>query len=112
MKTSWFIGVVAMWLIIMACEMVVVGNSTPAGTSEISVIASPPITNLADFVSTAITMATNIGIFFFNLLSMFLLWSPSVFTGNWVWAWWFVCVPIDAGMVFGIVTVLRGVHSS
>jgi hypothetical protein len=39
------------------------------------------------------------------------LWFPTVFTGYVGYVYWYICMAIDIGMIFSIVSIVRGVHS-
>jgi uncharacterized membrane protein len=109
MKTSLIIGVVQLYLVIVFCEMVVTGASifAPALTSQQGVLSSPTMAS-----SSIATFITNAGQFLAALIPALLLYSPTVFSGNMAWVWWFTCFPIDVGIVASIIWIVRGVQSS
>jgi hypothetical protein len=45
-------------------------------------------------------------------IPMIFLYNATVWSGYWIWFYFFVCLPICVGMVFSIVTIMRGSSSS
>jgi hypothetical protein len=41
-------------------------------------------------------------------IPMIFLYNATVWSGYWIWFYFFVCLPICVGMVFSIVTIMRG----
>ena len=56
-----------------------------------------------------VSLATHAWSYFKLVLSAIFLWFPNLWTG--VWMWFYVCViiPLDVGIVFSFVVILRGV---
>jgi hypothetical protein len=109
MKESWIIGVFALYLVIMAWEMIATGGSSlnVAGNYAIagqSTLISPDLAKSSEFW----LVIGNILGFLESLIKVLMLWAPTVFSGTMIWFWWFVCFPVDAGMVWGIVKMVRG----
>ena len=106
------------YLIIFALELMASNGvlfNTNALAANQSTIISPSMVNVAGPLSDLYTIIRNVGSFFSTLLGfagIFVLWQPTVFSGYMMWVWWFICLPIDLMMVFSIVSILRGVHSS
>jgi hypothetical protein len=111
MKTSWVIGLVMFYLLILGLEMVMTGSTTfaPSVTSQQSVLTSPTIVTETNVVTQAVAFFSNLGDYISVLIPMLGLWSPTVFSGIMLWVWWFVCFPIDVGIVVTILWILRGV---
>lgn len=40
------------------------------------------------------------------------LYNPTIWSGYWIWFYYIVCIPIMVGLVFSIVSIMRGVGSS
>ena len=114
MKTSWIIGVMMLYLLIFAAEMMVTGGTAFNATqhSQLERLMAPTMTNQSGVVSGAVALVSNAGTYFVTFVSALFLWSPSVWTGYLVWFWLFICLPISIGMVIGVVTILRGTSSS
>jgi len=117
MKTSWIIGVVMLYLIIMGLESwatggTTLGSSGNIATSSQSTLMSPPLAESTNLFSSAWAVVTNVAFYLRDLMGIFILWSPTVFSGYLIWVWWGVCFPVDVAMVFGIVAMVRGVHSA
>ena len=113
MKTSWIIGVAMMWLFILFCETLVTANPifNPAG-GAVSALLSVSISNSSGALAATLTFIGNLGNYFLAFFQLVTLYQPTVFSGSYFYLWLFLCLPIDIGMVFGVVTILRGVHSS
>lgn len=111
MKTSWVIGVFVFYLLIFAAEMMVTGGSFGPTTTS-GALVSPSIASSSNSVSQWFTVMASGFNYFISFIGVLFLYSPSVFPGNYVWMWWFICLPVDVGMIFGIVTMLRGSASS
>lgn len=116
MKTSWIIGVMMMYLLIMGLEMWASGGTSFSTGNAIannqSTLMSPTLTESTNIFTGAWAVMNNVAVYIQTVLGIFVLWSPTVFSGYLVWLWWGVCFPVDIGMVFGIVGIVRGVHSA
>ena len=111
MKTSWIIGVAMMWLFILFCE-VLATNGTIFNPSGVNSLLSISIYNSSGIIAATATFFVNLGNYFYAFLQLVTLYQPTVFSGNYIYMWYMICLPIDIGMIFGVVTILRGVHSS
>lgn len=121
MKTSWIIAIVMAYLLIFALEVFVTGGLTFASTSSgvdniassnQSALSTPDIAESSNVFTAAWAVVKGVASYLKILIGMLFLWMPTVFTGYLVWFWWFVCFPVDVGMVFSIVSIVRGVHSA
>lgn len=115
MKTSWIIGIVMAYLIILACEMFATGGdvlAVPSGIQPTLSGATVGVSGFSGVLSSATSAITHVVSYFIALLGIFFLWSPTVMSGYMIWFWWFVCFPVDCGMVFGLITIARGVQSA
>lgn len=111
MKTSWIIGVAMMWLFILFCE-VLATNGTIFNPSGVNSLLSLSIANSSGALAATLTFIGNLGNYFLAFIQLVTLYQPTVFSGNYIYMWYMICLPIDIGMIFGVVTILRGVHSS
>ncbi len=121
MKTSWIIGVVMLYLLIFACEVFVTGGTTLAGTTSSGVtnivtdnstsLMSPNLQESTNAFTSAWAIATGVARYLSLIIQVLFLWCPTVFSGYMIWFWWFICFPVDCGMIFSIVTIIRGGHS-
>ena len=115
MKTSWIIGVVMLWLLILACEMFATGGVTlgvGAGVQPTLMGAGMPIAESSSIFTGAWAIMTHVADYLRAFISILLLWAPTVFVGYYLWVWWFICFPVDCALIFGIVSLVRGVHSA
>jgi hypothetical protein len=105
------IGVMMFWLLIFASEMMVT-NATSFNPTGLTGTVNVTVTSGSNFMSTIFTYLTNLGGYIKAIIQALLLYEPSVFAGNYIWFWYFICLPIDIGMLFSIVSMLRGSSSS
>ena len=70
---------------------------TPTGTNFFSALASG-----IKFVWDYLTV----------VIKWIFLWNPTLWSGNWLWFYYFVCMPICISLIISIVFILRGVHNS
>ncbi len=113
MKTSWVIGVVMMWIVIMGLEMMATGGtffSTSSHTS-LETLAGPILTNLSSSTPAIVSIVTNVGNIFITIIEVAFLYSPTIWTGYWLWVWMVCCLPVGIGMVYGAVSLARGVST-
>lgn len=73
--------------------------------ANIQNLVQPTGTN---FFETASAFVVNVWTYMVGFIKMVFLWYPTVWTGYWLWFYYIVCFPIAIGVVFGIVTIMRG----
>ncbi len=114
MKTSWIIGVVTLWILVFTTEMMVTEGTAfnPSSGNPFNALFSMNLANFSSIVSAGATFIMGCGIWLINFIGLVFLWSPSVWTGYYIWIWYILCVPIGVGMLFGIMTIIRGTSSS
>ncbi len=122
MKTSWIIGCVMMYLLIFFLELFATGghvfstttssNMTNMATTNQASLMAPTFAESTNVFTGAWAVVTGVAPYLKIILQMLFLWMPTVFAGYLVWFWWFICFPIDCGMVVSIVFIARGVHSA
>lgn len=110
------------WLLIFSLEMFVTGgvdfsavtssNVTNYAATNTTSFMSPTLAESTNLFTAAWAVITNVGTYLWFILQILFLWCPTVFSGYMLWFWWFVCFPIDVGIVFSIVSIVRGVHSA
>jgi hypothetical protein len=76
----------------------------PTGT-DVTVISSLPV------IGGAASLISYVWNFFKIFIQMIFLYFPSIWNGQWIWVWYFLCVPVTVGFVASIVIILRGVHN-
>jgi hypothetical protein len=112
LKTAWIVGIVMAYLLIFALEMWstgaesldIAGNAATASQTMLSALGGTPISGL-------LAMGVTFFSYIVAILQMLILYAPTVFAGDMIWVWWFVCFPVDVGMVLSIIAVMRGVSS-
>jgi hypothetical protein len=77
-----------------------------------SLLMSPTIAESTNIFTAAWAAITNVASYLSIIIQIIFLWCPTVFSGYLLWFWWIICFPIDVGIVFSIVTIVRGVHSA
>ena len=102
MKSSWWLGIIMAYMVILGWELVVTGGTS---FSQNNFIAQQTTLSSIPILGDVISYVSTIG-------QALLLYSPSIFQGYMLWVWWFVCFPLDVMMVVGIVVVARGGSSS
>ena len=104
MKSSWIMTWVIIWLTLAFFGSIaeqrnlfelhgigatVTSLTTPEGSNALQVII-----NAWEYVKV--------------LISALALWFPTLWAGNWIYVYYFVCLPIVLGGVYGIVSMIRG----
>ncbi len=122
MKTSWMIGCIMAYLLIFAAEMVATGGTvfnatTASGISNVAAVnqtglMAPTIQESTNVFTAAWAVIAGVAAYLRLILQMLALWSPTIFVGDYLWFYWFICFPVAAGMVVSIVFIVRGVHSA
>jgi hypothetical protein len=124
MKTSWIMGIMMVYLLILSLEMIATGGTVLGASASYQVdsanytfaqgagkLVAPEISNSSNVIAQAWSAISNIGPYLNIAIAILLLWSPTLFAGNMIWVWWFVCFPTCVGMVFSIISIARGVPS-
>jgi hypothetical protein len=120
MKTSFIIGWATLFIVGIFLELVITGG-TGVGSSYMDTLSSLTknvnIVNVTSLYSVpvigqAASLITMIGQYFAILIAMIFLYFPDIWAGNWIWLWYFLCIPVSVGFIFSFITILRGVHSS
>lgn len=126
MKWSIVVGVVMLYMVIVGLELMAtsggggISANTTSGafanlaTENSSVVIDPTYKSQSvDFTASAYTILTDIGANLNFWTKIFTLRSPTLFNGIVMeMTWWYFCFPIDCGMAFAIMTIIRGVRSS
>ena len=111
MKTSWLIFMIFAYIAIFyfagVAEYANLMNATTV--ANIQALAQPTGTN---WLLQGISQISAAWDFFVNLIKMLFLWNGTLWVGSWLWFYYFVCLPLCAGIVLSLVFILRGVHSS
>lgn len=113
MKTSWLIGVMMLYMLILGCEMLASGGTSLSSnfTSSAGPLLQPSFTSSSTVAAQTWAVLTDIVGYAKALVSAILLWSPTVFTGYLLWFYWFICFPVACAMIFTIISVIRGIGS-
>jgi hypothetical protein len=62
-------------------------------------------------IGQAVSLITKVGEYISTLILMIFLWFPDIWAGNWLWLYFFLCLPVTVGFVVSFVFILRGVHN-
>lgn len=118
MPPKWIIGVITIYLaILLATSIANQANQFTAGEvaklQSMTLATGTDITNIGGVGTTGgdFSLITNVWTYIKTFIQAAFLWSPSLWTGNWLWFYYFFCLPICIAMVVSIVFVLRGVRS-
>lgn len=115
------IAAIMIWFTIFGLEIMATGGSTFASTgsginnpvaANSSILQAPTIVESTNIFTAAWAVITGVAAYFKMWIQVLFLWCPTVFSGYLLWVYWFICFPFCCGIIFGIVTMLRGVHSS
>ena len=80
--------------------------------TNIGWLVSPGVTSYAGSALAETAILTDVGNVVQGMLNVCLLWFPGFWTGALVWVYLLICLPISISMIFAVVSVIRGVHSS
>ena len=111
MRTGWIVGIVMIY-IAMAYFGITAEMGSSLGASPLATIDTlmkPEFTNFEVGLSTLIT---NVGTYILAFLQIVFLWFPTLWSGTWIWFYFFVILPMVVGMTLGLVMVMRGVGST
>jgi hypothetical protein len=110
MRTGWIIGVMMFYLVILGLELMATGGTifSNAVTNAAGTLLQPEIASSSNIVTQAWSVLANIGAYASAIVSVVLLWSPTVFAGYMIWFYWFICFPVACAMIYGVVTLIRG----
>lgn len=113
MKTSWIIGIVTLYLIIFAVEMMVTkGTAFSSGVNgQLNSMMGISMANYSNSNTAFVSLIINAGTYIMTFINVVFLWSPTVFAGYGIWFWQFICLPVSIGTVISMVQVIRGVRS-
>lgn len=111
MKTSWIIFIAMVYTVIFYFSGVVsyTSNINATVVANMQSVSQPVGTNFGIGLTSQIVLVWD---YMKNLIQMIFLWNPNIWSGNWLWFYYIICLPICIGVVFSIVTIMRGVHSS
>lgn len=117
MKTSWFIGLMMLYITLYILSSIAAQSNMVTATqiSAIQGFMQPVGTDMSSAststtgISAAFVLITNVWSYLRPIIEAIFLWNASLWTGNWIWFYYCVCMPISVGMIVSIVFVLRGV---
>ena len=101
------------YLLILGLELMVTEGTvfTNAITRNMSTLYQPEIASQSNVITQGVAIVTHIGDYLQAFLEIMFLWSPSVFSGYMIWIYWFICFPVVCAMMYGVVSLIRGVSS-
>jgi hypothetical protein len=109
------------YLIIFSLEVIVTGginfSQTPSGIDNVvaqntSSLAFPQLAESTNVFTAAWAVIVGVASYIALFFQIIFLWCPTVFSSYGMWFWWYICLPVDIGMVLSIIFIVRGVHSS
>jgi hypothetical protein len=127
MKQSWMVAIACLWIgLNIMCSFVTTtpplttyqgdsnissANGTPSAV--VGKLEAPNGTDLnQNALEATVSFVTDVWTWFKTIIQICTLWYPSVWQGDAIYFYWFLCIPCTIGMVLSFVTILRGVHSS
>jgi hypothetical protein len=115
MKTSLIIGIISLWVILTLLSNVA-EETALMGSGEATTLQSfmqPHGTDFSNVITGTVSIVTNIWQYMKLVIQVMFLWYPTVWEGSWSMMIYFIpFLPFGIGLVFSIVTVLRGVGST
>ena len=118
MKTSWFIGLISLWFVMMILSGIAEQSNLVTSTVVESVqgLVQPEGTDVGSIstgagTSAAYSIVTSVFSYLGPFFQMVFLWHPTLWTGSWFYFYLVFCLPIAVAMVISIVFVFRGVNS-
>jgi len=110
------------WLLIFGLEMFVTGgvdfgaitssNISNPVTNNSSILINPDFAESTNIFVAAWSVVTHVSAYLKIIVQVLFLWCPTIFSGYMIWFWWAICFPVDVGLVFSIISIVRGVHSA
>jgi hypothetical protein len=100
-----------LWILIFLGEMMATGGTAfnTTGFTYLDALMSPNFTNVASVVSAFWSLITGVAFLLKELVQILFLWSPEVWTGNYIYVWFIICLPLGLSIVLGLVFIMRGV---
>jgi hypothetical protein len=110
-KTSWIIFIALAYIgIFYFAGVAEYANLLNTQTvANLQALAQPHGSN---WLLQAVAQITEVWTYIKIFIQMVFLWNGTLWSGSWLWFYYFVCIPICIGVVMSIVFILRGVHSS
>lgn len=114
MKTSWTIGLVFFYIALLLLTSVVnqASQFTVTEVARLQGFMQPTGTDVASSstsIPAALNMITNVWTYIVVYIEMIFLWSPTLWSGTWIWMYYFICLPVCIGNIISIVYIMRGV---
>ncbi len=111
------------YLVLFGLELFATGGHlfsamTSSGVANVvatyhEILMSPAFAGSANLFTAAWAVVVDVALYLTIFVQILFLWMPTVFSDpNMLWLWWYVCLPVDLGMVLSIVFIVRGVHSA
>lgn len=110
------------WALIFLLEMMATGGTVFSATTSSNMtnpiannstlLMSPTLAESTNIFTAAWAVTTGVANYLKIVIQIIFLWCPTVFSGYMLWFWWLICFPVDVGIVFSIVSIVRGVHSA
>jgi hypothetical protein len=110
MKSSWIMGVIMSYLLILGIELLVTeGNlfSNPI-TANAGVLAQPDIITSGSIFSQVGAILSQLGTWISTFIQVLFLYNASVFSGYMIWVYVLICLPITIATIYGVVQLIRG----
>jgi len=110
MKGSWWPGIIMLYFILLLCAGIAEGNNqfSSANMAYLDVLKSPIITDpgslsAVEFLGGAATFALGVGRFILAMFPILFLYSPTLYSGAWLWFYFLLPLPIALGTIISLV---------
>lgn len=109
MANKWIIGVITIYMAILLATTIAnqANQFTTETVTALTAMAQPTGSEMATNTSN-ISMISKVWSYVVVFFQAFFLWSPTLWSGSWIWFYYFFCLPITLSMVYGVVSMLRG----
>ena len=114
MKQSWVVGVISLYLFVMLCHLFIAQQMSYDGTlwTGMKDLYTPTMINFSGSETALSTVMKGVGSYLVIFIEFLFNYSPIIWTGNLFYIYLLIILPINIGMIFAIMTIVRGTGSS
>ena len=110
MKHGWMLYVWVCHISIYLYERwVTAGAATNLITGQQQLFVNPSWIESSNVAVAAVTIINHVAPYLIGFVKILLLWEPTLFSGGYVYLWWYFCFPIAAVSIMSLIMVIRGV---
>ncbi len=108
--SKWIAGISMLYIGCLALSLIA-EHSLSANASDMNVftsLLSPTSTDFGNPIAALNTLWTDAWQYIKLLFQIIFLWFPDLWTGAWLWFYYFILFPITLATIFSIMSMLRG----